>query len=247
MRRCWLRSRALVLVFTVLGPSGCMGTLRSAEGTDLIRGAVWFAGREAELNGTATSDTPDTPLQTLTLLSNSTLPCEPEQVTDDPETGIDEAAAAQEYWQAQVLSAFTREGAVLVLLGAYTWSDALTGDYTVSPEALQDHLALLATTPRVGFGAWMRVNEAAVDESTGMFFSYTDTDIDFDAGAAEGSTLSLAVQGNLDNELGGETLTGDFDLQPSGMKGHFRADRCRNDALYTAIVAQEVALQYLVN
>ena len=227
--------------------TGCMGTLRSAEGPDEIRGALWFAGREGALNGTSIGSGDDTPVEALTLLANSTLPCRADDVADDPETGIDEAAAAKSYWQAQVAAAFTREGAILVLLGAYTWSDSLTGDYAVSASALENHLDDLATEPRVGFGAWMRVNEAKVDDSTGLFYSYTDTDVDFDPGAGSSSTLSLDVLGQPATLADAETMTGQFDLQPSGMSGHFRAERCDNDALYTALVAQEVAFQYLVN
>ncbi len=225
---------------------GCLGTLRSASGEDEVRGALWFAGREGDLTGTDASAT--TPVEALVLVSNSSLPCAPESVVDDPSTGIDEAAAAKEYWQQQVASAFQREGAILVLLGAYTWSDSLTGDYTVAPTALEDHLTELATTPRVGFGAWMRVNEAAVDDSSGLFYAYRDTSVDVDPGAGKTSTVTLDVLGHPADELAdGVTLSGSFDLEPSGMAGDFRATRCRNDALYTAVVAQEVALQYLVN
>lgn len=226
--------------------TGCLGTLRSSEGSDLVRGALWFAGREGVLNGSETTGA-ETPNSVLVLLANSQLPCAPDDVEDDPETGLDEAAAAKEFWQAQVASAFSREGAVVVLLGLYTWSDALTGDYAVSPDALEDHLSLLSSEPRVGFGAWMRVNEAEVDETSGMFYSYVDTDVDFEAGADETSAMSFSVAGGLDHEVrDGERASGDFQLQPSGMSGTFHADRCDNDTLYTAVIAQVVALQYLL-
>lgn len=226
--------------------TGCLGTLRSSEGSDLVRGALWFAGREGVLNGSETSGA-DTPNQALVLLANSQLPCAPDDVEDDPETGLDEAAAAKQFWQAQVASAFSREGAVVVLLGLYTWSDTLTGDYAVSPDALQEHLTLLASEPRVGFGAWMRVNEAEVEETSGLFYTYVDTDVDYEAAADETSSVSFTVAGGLEREVrDGERASGEFQLEPSGMSGTFHAERCDNDTLYTAVVAQVVALQYLL-
>ncbi len=228
---------------------GCMGHLKSSEGSDEVRGALWFAGREAVLNGTeAPGDATDTPYEMMVLVANSQLPCAPDDVEDDPATGLDEAAAAETFWQAQVSSAFAREGAIVVLLGLYTWSDGLTGDYAITADALQDHLALLASAPRVGFGAWMRVNEAAVDQSDGLFYTYTDTDVDYEAAAGVGSAASVDVLGAPDDELAdGERLKGNFNLEPSGMSGGFRAERCDNLTLYTAVLAQVVALQYLLN
>lgn len=226
---------------------GCMGSLHSSEGSDRIRGALWFAGRESELNGTASEgEGATTPNAALVILANSTLPCEPEQV-ESSDDGLDQAAAAEQYWGGQVLSAFSREGAIVVLLGLYTWSDGLSGDYAISENALQDHLDLLAAEPRVGFGAWVRVNESAVDETYGMFSTYAITDIDYEPAAGAASEVSVAVRGNPEDEVAdGETLTGDFVLEPSGMSGAFRAERCDNRTLYNHVVAQVVALQYLL-
>lgn len=228
---------------------GCLGTLHSSEGSDKVRGALWFAGREGQLNGSEVGDdATDTPNEGMVLLANSQLPCAPEKLEDDPETGLDEAAASQMFWQAQVQSAFAREGAIIVLLGLYTWSDGLSGEYTISADALQDHLTLLEDTPRVGFGAWMRVNEAAVEESNGLFSTYTDTDVDYEAAATTGSAATVDVLGSPDDEVAdGERLKGAFNLEPSGMSGEFRADRCDNMTLYTAVLAQVVALQYLLD
>ena len=212
-------------MIALLTLAGCMGALRTEDGADRIRGALWFA------------DDADGPTETLVLLSNSALPCAAEDTPDDPETGLDEQAAALQYWQAQAASAFTREGAIVVMLGLYTWNTAQQGDYALSADGLEQHLSLLEASPRVGFGTWLRVLESEVTESNGVFSNYTVTDLDFEAAAAAPSHATL-------DERAGERLSGDFDLGSSGISGDFHAEHCDNPALYTAVFNEVVALHY---
>jgi hypothetical protein len=212
-------------MLTLLTIAGCMGTLRSDEGADRVRSALWFSGNA------------DGPTETLVLIANSALPCAPEDTTDDPETGLDEQAAALQYWNAQVASAFSREGAIVVMLGLYTWTPAVEGDYALTEEGLAQHLSLLEASPRVGFGAWLKVIESEVTETNGIFSNTTATEVDFDAAAASPSHATL-------DERDGERLSGEFALEPAGVAGSFHAEQCSNSDLYTAIFTEVVALQY---
>ena len=213
------------MIWALLAIAGCMGTLRSDEGTDRVRSALWF------------SETAEGPTQTLVLITNSALPCAPEDTPDDPATGLDEQAAALQYWNAQVSSSFSREGAIVVMLGLYTWSADRAGDYALTEDALEQHLSLLEASPRVGFGAWLRVNESEVTETNGIFSNTTPTDVDVDAAAAPPSVVTL-------DEPDEEQLIGDFEIVPAGVTGSFHATQCANAALYTAVVAEVIALQY---
>ncbi len=218
----------------LLGLLGCSGTFHTDQGGDAVRSALYF-----DVNALEGITNPEVPSEVLILLLNSTVPCRAPEVENDPATAtVDEAAAAVEYWQAQVYSAFSREGALAVAMGLYTYEPAWDGRYSFHPTAFTDARDLLQAETRVAFGSWYRVDEAVLLDSQGVFYTYSPTDISFDAAVGEPAWLNLAAQGD-------DTLSGNFSFTPTELSGNFSAQGCDNRELLDALLAQVVQLNYL--
>ncbi|MFN7146374.1 MAG: hypothetical protein ACK4YP_21555, partial [Myxococcota bacterium] len=131
---------------------GCApGTFETEHGKEPLRAALYFAPDSTLMlaaQGTR---------QIYVLLANSTLPCTPEAVEDDPRTQSDEVLAAEQYWKAQFATAFLREGALVVAgvlaIGA---DDDWLGRYPLQSDAWDapTMAAYVAETGRVAAGKW---------------------------------------------------------------------------------------------
>lgn len=211
----------------------CAGTFHAPDGPEPVRSAVWF-----DVNGMNGIEDPRVPREALLLLLNSTVPCEVPDTEDDPRTGtVDEAAAAEQYWQAQVGSAFTREGALAVALGLFTYEGDWEGRYDIDATALSDAVTLLGGTSRVGYGAWYRVDESVVEDSDGVYFTYTPVDFAYDPAVAAPAWINVSERD--------DTLVGNFSFTPTELSGSFRAEPCDNQDLLDILLAQIVRLRYL--
>ena len=211
---------------------GCMGSFHGADGPEPVRSALWF-----DVNDLLGDTDPHVPRQALLLLLNSTLPCEAPAVDDDPATPtVDEAAAAIQFWDAQLSTAFVREGALAVALGLYTYEPDWEGDYDLDADAFLGATTLLSGTSRVGYGAWIRVDEAVVDEADGVYFTYTPTVWSFGASVPAPAWINVREHGT--------TLSGDFSFTPTELSGSFRADKCDNSSLLDVLRVQIVTLFY---
>lgn len=214
---------------------GCGPRFYTEAGPEPIRGAVWFdplqvAGDPDEAGGA--------PRQRLVVLTNSPLPCAPAELENDPDTPtVDEAAAAILYWEGQVHSALNREGALAVGLGLYTWEDDFSGEYAVRADASTNAEAWLVEATHVAAGAWYRVDEAAVEEVDGIFYTYLPVELSYDVAVAEPAWVRV-------DEDDGTTLRGEFSFEPTELSGRFVADRCENASLYQGILSALVALRY---
>lgn len=206
-----------LLALLACGP----GTFTTRDGTESIRGALYFAPDTTlslELNGSR---------QIWILLANSTLPCAPEDVEDDPTTATDEVAAAKSYWAAQVATAFAREGAlsVAMVLGVGAEEDWL-GRYSFHSDAWDADAAAsyVATDGKVAAGAWYRVVEAAVEEGNGVLYA--------DQGAIttteEEHDLEIGAPAWVDVTRKDTELAGTFSFAPASLTGEFKAERCDN-------------------
>ena len=149
---------------------GCgMGTFDTRDGPDPVRTALYFAPDSAlslELYDAR---------QVYVLLANSTVRCEPEDAVDDPRTPtFDEEGAAETYWQAQILTAFTRENAlsIAMVLSLDATSDWI-GRYSMHEDAWdQDAMERYVTTDgRVAAGAWYRVAESSNGDNSGVLYA----------------------------------------------------------------------------
>lgn len=212
---------------------GCApGAFVTGDGEEPLRTALFFA--------------PDTSLSVVTtdtrkvhlLLANSTVPCEPEAVFDDPSTDADEASTAREYWSGQLATAFVREGARVALLTLSVGPGAdWLGRYPVHADAWDpDEAAARAVAEgRVAAAGWLHVEEAAVDEAGGVLYA-AETEVvesEHDFAVDEPAWIDVARK---DEVLGG---TFDFD---GALAGRFAAARCDNDELLTELYATVLRL-----
>lgn len=211
----------------------CTGNFHSDTGQDAVRTALFF-----DVNTLEGVTNPAVPRELLLLLLNSTVPCRAPEVENDPDTDIDEAAAAVQYWQAQVYTSFSREGALAVAMGLYTYEPDWDGAYTFHTEAFTGARDLLQGETRVGFGAWYRVDEAVLTDADGVYYTYSPTQVSFQAAVDEPAWLNVATADT-------EHLSGSFSFTPTELSGNFRAAACDNRDLLDALLAQVVQLQYL--
>jgi len=219
------------MVWTLLA---CTGTFHTDQGPDAVRSALWFD--VTTLEGV---EDPAVPRQSLLLLLNSTLPCRAEDVENDPATAdIDEAAAATRYWQAQLYTAFSREGALAVAIALYTYEPDWSGEYSFYPNTFTRAADRLAEESRVAYGAWYRVDEAALLEADGVYYLYEPTQVTPGIGVDDPAWAVVDARGD-------DQLAGQFSFTPTELSGTFRAEACDNGVLLDAVVAQIVALQYL--
>lgn len=144
---------------------GCVDTFTTPEGDERVRGALWI---EAPL-----ANNPD---DALVIVSNSVIPCVAEEVADNAGTPADETAGALQWWEAQIASAVTREGTVLLAL----WLSGGTtkSAFDVGPDA-----------DTLSSGVGYRVIESVLEARDGPYFYYQVTESELD-GALSG-TVSL--------------------------------------------------------
>lgn len=201
--------------------AGCgMGTFETRDGNDEVRAALYFAPESA-----LTLELYDA-RQVYLLLANSTVPCWPDDVEDDPRTPtLDEEAAAQSYWEAQLLTAFSRENALAV---AMTLSVDATSDwigrYSLHEDAW-DQASMeryVATDQRVAAGAWYRVVESSNGDNSGVLYA-ADVSVD-----EEAYDLEVGAPAWVDVEAKDTELVGTFDFAPTKLGGSFIAERCDN-------------------
>lgn len=212
----------------------CVGTFQTDDGPDAVRTALYF-----DVNAAEGTTNPAVPREIIILLLNSTVPCRAPEVENDPETDtVDEAAAAVQYWQAQLYSAFSREGALAVAMGLYTYEPDWEGRYTFEADAFTNARDLLESETRVAFGSWYRVDEAVLLEADGVFYTYAATDVSFGAAVADPAWLNLRAGRN-------GALAGNFSFTPTELSGNFEAVACDNRDLLEALLAQVVQLSYL--
>lgn len=201
------------------------GELSTEDGPDTLRAALFFAP-DASLSVAARGTR-----QVYVLLANSTVPCEPDDVEDDPTTEADETNVAREYWMAQLYTAFSREGARVVLatlitgaevdwLGRYD-ADADAWDPTSAAERVAEH-------DRVAAAAWFHVEEAAVDDINGVLYA---SEIEI----VESEHERAVDGGGFDIVAKDSVLEGAFDFPEADLSGRFTADRCDNAELLTAL------------
>ena len=146
------------------------------------------------------------------LLSNSDAPCLPEGV-DRPGTIQDEEAIASSWWLAQLRTALTREGTVVVRL-----SLPGSGAWSVGPDPAQSSATAL----------WYRVVEAQAVDQHDLETQYLPTEVQIGGGNGE---VRLDAEGE-------GTLTLD-----DGLSAVFRAAHCDNAALPALAAATLLELQ----
>jgi hypothetical protein len=148
------------------------------------------------------------------------------------------AAQDQKYWEAQVATAFAREGALAVAftLAVDPTTDWL-GRYELHADAWDaDAMAgYVDTDGRVAAGAWFRVDETAVDETDGMFANFQIVDDTFDGGVGEPAWVDI--------ERADEWMTGSFSFSPTHLSGDFRAERCDDLDLLAELYLRLSSLQ----
>lgn len=212
----------------------CTGTFHTEEGPDEVRSALWF-----DVTTLEGIEDPAVPRQSLLLLLNSTLPCRAPEVENDPDTpDVDEAAAAVRYWQAQLYTAFSREGALAVAMGLYTYEPEWTGEYSFYANTFAHATDRLREESRVAYGAWYRVDEAALIEADGVYYVYEPTRVTPGVGVEDPAWVRVTTRGDAH-------LAGQFSFTPTELSGTFRAEACDNGELLDAVIAQIVSLQYL--
>lgn len=207
------------MALVALSLLGCTGVLRSSAGNEDVRGALWF---------------PDAPLFTgvvphagLVVLANSPMSCEPEAAEDDPTTDTDEAAAALVYWKEELISAYTREDALVVFLGLYSPTAEWDGTYELSAEAWDDPASAMFASERAGFGGWMRVDEASVEALDGMFYVNTPTQVSYD------KSVDAPASATIEEKEG--VVRGEFAFSENNLSGRFRADACTSDTIWAEL------------
>lgn len=221
-----MRALPLVLLAT-----GCMGTLHTEDGREPVRGALRFDFEEPTQIGYSRG------AATLLLALNSTLPCDPEEVEDDPATfGVDEAGSAKLFWKGQVLSALAREDALVVGFILYREGDAaIDGRYALHEDTLYAPDARVDADGRAAAGFWYRVEEAGGDTRT-----VVQEEPDIDAMTSDfqvGAPAWVDVQGSDD-----DGVDGSFDLAPRALSGTFRAAACDNEELRAIVYAALIEL-----
>jgi hypothetical protein len=201
--------------------TGCSGVLRSSEGREPIRGAIWFEDVSLSVAG-------GVPNQDVVLLTNSPMSCWPEVTEDDPSTDEDEAASASVYWSGEVTAAFTREDARVVFLALYRRTGTVDGAYTLLEEARPDPGSALGQYERTGWGGWLHVVESRVDDLDGLFYDYQPVEV----------VYNLAVQAPAEAEVArrDDAIDGTFAFHNDHLSGSFTAESCDNDVLFNQIV-----------
>ncbi len=146
------------------------------------------------------------------LMSNSDTPCLPDG-TDRPGTSQDEEAIASSWWLAQLRTALTREGTIVVrvsLPGRGAWS--------VGPDPAQSPATAL----------WYRVVEAEAIDQRDLETQYLPTEVETGGGSG---AVTLEVEG------AGELTLDD------GLSAAFSAAPCDNAALPALAAAALLELQ----
>ena len=201
---------------------GCgPGVLATPDGREPLRGALWFRDR-----GVASAAV--VPHRHLVLLTNSPLNCWPELLEDDPDTAEDEAASALLYWQGEIAAAFTREDARAVVLALYSRSSRLDGEYALTEDGLRDPTTALSADERAGFGAWLHVIEASVDELDGLFYAYTPVEVAYNR--------AVQAPASADVRRDDDRITGEFAFTNDHWSGRFEAGSCDNDDLFNQVL-----------
>jgi hypothetical protein len=177
----------------------CAQTIRTPDGEERVRSALWIEGPRA-----------GQPDEAFAIVANTPIPCRPEQVADDSNTPTDETAGAQEWWEAQLGTAITREGAVLFLI--FLREGGTLDSVNVGP----------VSNPE-GWGLGYRVVEAELQGRDGPYFYYSPTTVNWDA-RSEG-TVELDRN---DEFVSINANVGEWIVDVA-------AERCDNPALVTAI------------
>lgn len=217
---------------------GCgPGTFETEDGKEPLRAALYFAP-----DSTLTLAAQGT-RQIYVLLANSTLPCEPEAVEDDPRTeNSDEVAAAKDYWEAQFATAFLREGALVVagVLAIGADEDWL-GRYPLQSDAWDAPAmaAYVEETGRVAAGGWYRVDEASSAGASGVLYANDDGGFSVDE---EAHDLSVGAPAWVEVTEKNSVLAGAFDFPDAKLAGTFTAARCDNADLLTELYKRVGAL-----
>lgn len=176
------------------------------SGEEPIRGALWVDEVFANYPGSA-----------MVVIANSPLPCEPDDTEDVPATAVDEVASAESWWVAQLQSAFTREGAAVVVI----WlggNAAEGGEFVVSPNGW-----LTPESGRGGGGALL-VEEAVLLERDGALFQYEPTEF------TRYTELSGTASATVDD------ATAEVTFELGDWSGAATTERCVNRALSSAVV-----------
>ena len=222
---------ALALVPAIIGCGP--GQFVTEDGPEPLRGALFFAP-----DSTVTLALQET-RQVYLVLANSTLPCAPEDVEDDPATLADETLAARAYWGAQFATAFAREGArVVVLLLSVGSEEDWLGRYPLRGDAL-DLAALgeyVAADGRAAAGGWYSVEESSVADANGVLYasSMVGDEAAFDLAVDDPAWVDVSAKDAV--------VEGTFDFTPLSFRGTFVAERCDNTELLTELYQRLGAL-----
>lgn len=214
---------------------GCADRVVTPSGPDFVRAAVWL-----EVSTPALLAFPDGDVL-LGLVLNSDFPCEPEDLRDDPDTEhLDEEEMAELYWDAQLASALTREGAFVAGYLLYrepgqVWRGAwdLHEDTMFDPQARVE-----ADGGRAAAGFWYHVTDAGVDDrDEALLQNETETyEADFQVAAPAWVDIDSTEE---------SVLEGAFDYWPAQASGTFHAERCASDRLEGKILAALIELGIL--
>jgi hypothetical protein len=177
----------------------CGGVLHTPWGDEPVLTALYFD-----------EDTVGAEGATWLIAANSAVPCEAEEVEDDPDTEEDEEASAEAYWDAQVAASATREGALLVLI--FLDSEGEDGRWAFSEAAWTGG----ADDADAGRALWYHVEEAEA-ERDGVVSTSVPTRVEWGVAGEEG-WVEL-------RELGAG-LNAAFSLAPEPVTGTFTAQRC---------------------
>lgn len=219
----------------LLALMACADRVVTPSGRDYVRAAVWL-----EVSTPALLAFPDGDVL-LGLVLNSDLPCEPEDVDDDPDTDhLNEQDMADNYWDAQLASALFREGAFVAGYLLYRepgqrWQGAwdLHEDTMFDPQA-----RAAAGGGRAAAGFWYHVTDAGVeDRDEALLVNETETyEADFQVAAPAWVDVDSTEEG---------VLEGAFDYWPAQASGTFHAERCTSDQLEGKILAALIELGIL--
>lgn len=210
---------------------GCLGTLTTPDGADVVRGALFLDVDTDAYDGEVL----------LGLVFNSSFPCAPEDAEDDRGTPLsDEAAMSEAYWRAQLASAFTREGAVVVGFVLFRapgvhWA----GRYDLHEDTLDDPARRAEEgMGRAAAGFWYRVSEAEVDDRAEVVLTNDPLAYEMDERVA--SPARVDVTGRDD-----DVLYGTFDYAPAAFSGSFHARECDNGDLRNLLYAELIERGFL--
>jgi hypothetical protein len=190
--------------------AGC-ATFTTPDGEERVRGALWVDGALANADGA------------LVVVANSPVPCRAEEVADDPATDTDEAAAASAWWEAQLQSAVTREGAAVLVL--WLGGDAAAGgEFTVAAEGW------MGDESGQGGAMSLQVREAAAPERDGAI--YLDQPVDY------------ALRPNLTGAAAATVREADADVTfaVEGWEGTTTVERCDNPVLANVVMRSLVEM-----